>query len=591
MHRYFALLILTVLVPFSLVHAQPDEREKTILPRYETAEERLLRSSILPPAGVAVLPPAHPVRTMAEFEELEGIVVRWAYGTFDLLLSQIVDAAQEEGKVWILVRPSTSDSNNIKTYLASRNIPLTNIEFLSINSNSIWCRDYGPWTVYDVMNDSLGIVDFRYNRPARPQDDVVNVALAQRWSVPLYQTVQMPDSLVHTGGNFMVDGYGTGFSSRLIVDENPHLNEAQVDTIMAKYCGLIRFVKMNTLLYDEIHHIDMHMKLLDEETLLIGQYPVNMSDYAMIENTVNYLRTLSDCYGRPFRIVRIPMPPSLSGGYPPNSNYFTYTNSLIVNKTVLVPIYGFPLDEQALQIYRDAMPGYNIVAYDCNAIIPSLGAIHCITKEIGVREPVQIVHGQLTTTRDTAHDYRVAARIKVRSGVDSGFVFWRKDTSQAFTRIQLTDSSGTFVGYIPRQSNRTRVWYYVAAKTGSGRIVTKPLVAPAGTFRFDVTDSSATSIGGNDAPTAFSLSQNYPNPFNPATVIAYSIPDAANVTLKVFNTLGEEVQTLFNGRQQRGSYTALWDASSFPTGTYFYRLTVSGERTLHVGTRKALLLK
>ena len=529
---------------------------------------------------------------MAEYEELEGIIVRWAYGTFDLLLSQIVDAAQEEGKVWILVRPSTSDSNNIKNYLASRSIPLTNIEFLSISTNAIWSRDYGPWTVYDITNDSIGIVDFRYNRPARPLDDVVPVALASRWSLPLYQTVQMPDSLVHTGGNFMVDGFGTGFASRLIMNENLHLTESLMDTLLAKYCGLTRLVRMNTLLYDEIHHIDMHMKLLDEETLLIGQYPVNVSDYATIESTVNNLKALTNCYGRPYRIIRIPMPPSLSGGYPPSSNYYTYTNSVIINKTVLVPIYGFSLDQSALQIYRDAMPGYTVIGYDCNAIIPSLGAIHCITKEIGVREPVHIAHAPLGNTQDAGQSYRISATIKVRSGVDSAFVHWRADSTQPFSRLHLVDSAGTFVGYIPHQAAPARVSYYISTKTGSGRAVNKPLVAPGGTYTFQIVDSSVTSVPDPETPGIFSLSQNYPNPFNPITIFGYSLPSPAKVEIKIYTVLGEELQTLFTGDQEAGSYTAVWDAGSFPSGVYFYRMSaVAKDGRLFVETKKAVLLK
>jgi agmatine/peptidylarginine deiminase len=341
---------------------------------------------------------------MAEFEELEGIVVRWAYNTQNLLLSQIVDAAQDEGIVWILVRPSTSDSTNIKNYLTSRSIPPHNIVFLTVGTNSIWDRDYGPWTVYDAATDSMAILDFRYNRP-RPLDDVVPAFLAQQWNLPLYQTVQMPDSLVHTGGNFMVDGFGTAFASKLIHNENRHHSLTYIDSILSVYGGITRFVTMDTLLYDGIHHIDMHMKLLDEETLLIGEYPPGVSDYQRIENTVNVLRTLSSCYGRPYRIIRIPMPPDNSGRYPPQSNYLTYTNSVFINRTVLVPVYSLPTDDAALQAYRDALPGYRILGFDCNAIIPQFGAIHCITKEVGVRDPVQVAQyylEALTATGRTA---------------------------------------------------------------------------------------------------------------------------------------------------------------------------------------------
>ena len=63
---------------------------------------------------------------------------------------------------------------------------------------------------------------------------------------------------IHTGGNFMTDGFGTGFSSNLILNENPTKTSAQIDTIMSHYMGINRYIKMTTLPYDQIHHIDMH---------------------------------------------------------------------------------------------------------------------------------------------------------------------------------------------------------------------------------------------------------------------------------------------------------------------------------------------
>lgn len=584
-------LLFCVIAP--VAYAQQDERERVVLPKYETSEEQLLKPLYTPPAVGASIPPSNPVRAMAEFEELEGIVIRWAYGTQNLLLSQITDAAQEEGKVWILVRPSTSDSLNIKTYLASRSIPLTNLEFLPINTNSIWSRDYGPWSVYDVTTDSLGFVDFIYNRP-RPLDDVVPGALASLWGLPVYSTTSMPDSLLHTGGNFIVDGFGTGFSSRLIVDENPHQTLAGIDSVLSRYCGLHRFVKMTRTTYDVISHIDMHMKLLDEETLLIGQYPVNRADYAVIEANVNYLRTLSNCYGRPYRIIRIPMPPDAQGRYPDNgSSYLTYTNSIIVNRTVLVPIYSLPTDAGALQIYRDAMPGYNIVGFDCSSIIPLGGAIHCIAKEVGVQEPVFIAHSRLQNTSDTAQAFRVAANIRVRSGVDSAFVLWRTDTTSDFAGIRMTDSSGMFTANIPAQSWGTTVWYYLGVYTASGRVVTKPLVGPDGPYRFEVTDTTTFVSEERYVPVTFTLGQNYPNPFNPATTFAYAIPRQADVEVKLFDMLGREVETLFKGRQEGGTYSIAWNASRYSSGVYFYRLTVLPERGNpgFVETRKAMMLK
>lgn len=76
--------------------------------------------------------------------------------------------------------------------------------------------------------------------------------------------------------------------------------------------------------------------------------------------------------------------------------------------------------------------------------------------------------------------------------------------------------------------------------------------------------------------TGFFLSENYPNPFNPVTVINYQLPSGGDVTLKVFDILGNEVATLVNEFKKAGSYSVSFDASRLSSGTYFYRLSVGG---------------
>ena len=73
-------------------------------------------------------------------------------------------------------------------------------------------------------------------------------------------------------------------------------------------------------------------------------------------------------------------------------------------------------------------------------------------------------------------------------------------------------------------------------------------------------------------PTTFSLSQNYPNPFNPSTTIKYDIPQTANVTLKVYDVLGNEITTLINENQTPGSYSVKFNAGNLSSGIYFYRI-------------------
>ncbi|MCF7802945.1 MAG: T9SS type A sorting domain-containing protein [Candidatus Marinimicrobia bacterium] len=87
--------------------------------------------------------------------------------------------------------------------------------------------------------------------------------------------------------------------------------------------------------------------------------------------------------------------------------------------------------------------------------------------------------------------------------------------------------------------------------------------------------------------TAFTLEQNYPNPFNPTTSIKYSVPKTDHVVLAVYNSLGQEVVTLYEGRKAAGTYTATFDGTDLPSGVYFYRLQ-SDDVSF---TKKLVLLK
>ncbi len=76
-------------------------------------------------------------------------------------------------------------------------------------------------------------------------------------------------------------------------------------------------------------------------------------------------------------------------------------------------------------------------------------------------------------------------------------------------------------------------------------------------------------------PQKFALFQNYPNPFNPVTNIDFTVPVAQHVSLKIYDVLGREINTLVDEVKQPGGYTVRWDVSSHSSGLYFYRLRTS----------------
>ena len=106
-------------------------------------------------------------------------------------------------------------------------------------------------------------------------------------------------------------------------------------------------------------------------------------------------------------------------------------------------------------------------------------------------------------------------------------------------------------------------------------------------FMFVTEGETSSEFVGTDVPEALQLSQNYPNPFNPSTKIDFALPEAAQVTLEVYNMLGQQVATLENGYLSAGQHTVSFDATDLSSGIYLYRLQ-AGDQVL---TRTLTLVK
>lgn len=519
------------------------------------------------PQGITT-PPASPIRTAAEWEEMQAVTITWT--SYQSVLREIVRNVQQECQVYIVC----ADSNTVKNYLTSGSVPLINLHFLIVPYNSVWIRDYGQNTCYTNDVDSLILVDWIYNRP-RPKDDTIPSRVAAAFGIPLYTTTVAPYDVIHTGGNFMSDGLGTAFSSELVLDENPQHTTAEIDSIMSDFMGINRYVKMETLPYDGIHHIDMHIKLLDEQTLLVGQYPTGIADGPQIEANLQYvLSTFMTPNGTPYRVIRIPMPPDSWGDYPDQGGYYlTYANSLIINKTVLVPQYYQQYDTTAIRIYRESMPGYNIVGINSNSTISASGSLHCITHSVGVNDPLFISHFGLPNTTNTTTPYQVDARIQHRSGIASGTLYWTTDTLQPYTAVSMTLTNGpmnTWTGYIPAQPAGTTVYYYISGTSVSGKTQVRPMPAPDAYFWFEV--SGPTSVSETAQPVFMNA---YPNPSHGLTCVPLNMPTADEGRMVLVDMMGREVMVIHQGTFAQGEKNYFLNSEGIAAGAYQVVLTTN----------------
>ncbi len=466
-----------------LLLAVPSLFGQAPLPKSMTEAERLVWEDYLDnyPASRGVMPPEQIPYTPAEWHEAQAVIMTWA--DYSSNLREIVRHAVKEVTVYIIC----SHPRAVDDYLAAGGVDLENVITIKAPFNSVWIRDYGPQSIYLPESNQLAFVDWVYNRP-RPADDALPAVMAERLNLPLFQMTQSPYRLIAAGGNFMTDGRRKGFSSALIVEENDTLSEAQIAAMKYRYMGIDPYVKVPVLPYDLIDHIDMQMKLVDEETLLVGQFPEGVSDGPQIEANLAYiLNHYQTPYGRPYRVFRIPMPPDENGAYPPGASYLTYTNSLILNGSVLVPVYDLPQDEEALGVYRQAMPGYKVVGINMMNVILANGAIHCLTREIAAADPIFIHHAPIRDRVDySAAGFAVTAGISSASGISRAALYWKTGDDEQFTEVLLASDQGLFRAAIPSQPAGTVVNYYLKAVNHNGKAIGRPLVAPAGFYSFEV---------------------------------------------------------------------------------------------------------
>jgi len=170
-----------------------------------------------------------------------------------------------------------------------------------------------------------------------------------------------------------------------------------------------------------------------------------------------------------------------------------------------------------------------------------------------------------------------------------------RDTTSTFS-YRIDDNSDTTQGTVSYQFNNIAIQPNTVSTCSLDVNVQIPvlLVDVDGDGNTDSTYNPAviTAVGNNESttqslPTQYELFNCFPNPFNPSTSISYSIPEVSNVTLKVYDILGNEIATLVNEQKSAGHYTVYFNSKNLSSGIYFYTL----QTKTYTATKKMILLK
>ena len=161
---------------------------------------------------------------------------------------------------------------------------------------------------------------------------------------------------------------------------------------------------------------------------------------------------------------------------------------------------------------------------------------------------------------------------------NSGFDIERKSENSEFSKIGFVPGFGT--------TTETKSYSFTDAGLQPG-VYTYRLKQVDFNGTFEYSDEVNVQV---TAPATFSLDQNYPNPFNPSTKISFSLADDANVNLKVYDVLGNEITTLVSKQLPAGTHSFDFNATNINSGVYFYRIEATGLNGKNFSDMKKMML-
>jgi agmatine/peptidylarginine deiminase len=430
---------------------------------------------------------AQEITIPGESEKNEGIILKWNYNeAIDSTVAQIASIISTDDKVWILY-----DTNNvysisaIQSQLLARGATLSNITFIDGTAETPWLRDFGPEAGYAV--DDLGttrhFVDNQYNPIQYPSADFIPVELASYFN---FDYAAMP--LNFEFGNVLLDGIGRGFVSDRVLTQNPGMSASQAIQLLYTKLGLnqiIIFPSVPECGGGEWAEISRLVKIVDPETVLVSQFPQNLPYYQQVEMIADSLANTPNDFGLNFKVFRLPVAPGANGEFSVTSNgeIRSYTSSILFNNKVIIPSYNSANDAVALNIYKQAFPGYHIYQISSQVLTLMHGSLYRLAVNIPQPKLFRIRHQKFSGMLPYESEIWMNALIQSTDPVDSIQVFYRIHPSATYQVVNTYGCCGGNSASITGFNSSDTVSYYLKAY-GGGNAYPLPIAAPEVTYTF-----------------------------------------------------------------------------------------------------------
>ena len=436
--------------------------------------------------------PTGEVRFPAEFEPVQSVMVAYPLELPWELLQRISNSEDCKLITVVNTRKNSSTAEGARQDYIDNGVNINNCEFIEAGINSHWMRDFGPWCIFN--GKKVAIVDNVYNRSfvddnsnpisnpswtnGRWRDDQFAKTYATDNNIPLYGM-----EVVHTGGNMMQDGRGVGVSDDIVYTQSNTfvgLSEETVNQRMKDFLGIDPYHVTIDPQGDYIAHVDCWGKFLAPDKIIIARVPESHERYSAYEEVASYFAGTECCWGYPYKVYRVDIPVTKKDQIHDADKIAPYTNSLIVNKTVFVPISSqtsADYNNAALAVYREAMPGYEIIGINYSGW-KNTDALHCRTRDIMDFNMLFVDHRNVLFGEQAYKEsYPITAKFIAYSGVnitETKLHYSINGGEYTTVDMQQVGTTDEYTANITGHTDGANIKYYVTGKDASGRTCVQP---------------------------------------------------------------------------------------------------------------------
>lgn len=331
-------------------------------------------------------------RMPAEWEPHEGTWLSWPYNLStweghlegaEEAFAQIIGILTQHERVELLVPNAAVKTRALKA-LSNAKADLSKVTIHEIESGDVWIRDYGPIFVKNPAGERAW-TKWEYNAYGGKYDDLL-IGNEVPGKMPIDQSKCFNSGMVLEGGSIDVNGSGTLITTEsclLSPDRNPDLTKADIERKLYDFLGVTNVLWLNSGIEgdDTTGHIDDLTRFIGPSTVMtVVETDASDANHAPLKENANRLRKMKDERGTPLTVVEVSMPKAfvVEG----RRMAASYANFYIANKTVLLPTYGQPSDQEAIDILSPHFPGREVIGIDCREMIWGYGSIHCATQQI-----------------------------------------------------------------------------------------------------------------------------------------------------------------------------------------------------------------